>query len=168
MESKEKILDDLFGQDQTFVTRKVSESTDWTKLIPDVMRQQKVETAPLMRYLAESGLQDMSLIKDINSFGKMIFVAVLQQFRTNYYGIQRELERKERMNRLLGKRNEEETDDDLITVRAHRIANDLMVNQLAQLLETLPVIGEITVKARRDLYQAMVQMVRELSRIYGV
>jgi len=168
MNTKEKTLDDFFGQDQPFVKNQMNQSADWTKLIPDMAKLSRVDTAPLMAYLSESGRQDMSLIMDINSFGKTILYAALQQFRANVYHIQRELDRKERFNRLLGIRRDGETDDDLITVRAHKIANDLMVTQLAQLLQTLQIISEVTVQARSDLYKVMIQMIRELSRIYGV
>jgi len=168
MNTKEKVLDDFFTEDQPFVRHQINQSMDWTKLVPDMAKLGKVDTAPLMRYLSEAGAQDMSLIKDINSFGKMIFVTVFQQFRTNYYQIQRELERNERFNRLLKLKKDESSDGDLVAVRAHKIANDLMVKQLAQLLEALPIISEVTVQARSDLYKVTIQMIRELSRIYGV
>jgi hypothetical protein len=79
---------------------------DWAKIIPEALKNQKIDSKPLMEYLTQAGAQDQGLIKDINTFAKIVLVASVNQHRSNVYSIQRELERKERMNRLFGKKAE--------------------------------------------------------------
>ena len=168
METKEKTGEDFFTQDQPFVNRKIDESVDWAKIIPEIIKNQKIDSEPLMKYLGQAGAQDQGLIKDINTFAKMILVASVNQHRSNVYNIQRELERKERMTRLFGKKADDSKEEKLIAVQACEEANALMTAQLSNMMKLVPFISELTVKARRDLYHVMIEMIRELNHIFGV
>jgi len=166
MEAKEKTNEDIFAPDQPFVKHQIDELRDWAKIYPEIMKNQKIDSKPLMEYLTQAGLQDQGLIKDINTFAKMILVASVNQHRSNVYNIQRELERKERMNRLFGRKEDEPKDEKLIAVRACEEANALMTAQLSNMMKLVPFVSNLTVKARSDLYQVMIQMIKELNQIF--
>jgi N-glycosylase/DNA lyase len=54
----------------------------------------------------------------------------------------------------------------LIAVRACEEANALMTAQLSNMMKIVPFISELTVKARRDLYHVMIDMIKELNHIF--